>query len=226
MSNFFKASIGKKVIMSVTGLFLILFLLVHLAVNALLLFGPEVYNPATEFMATNPAIKIMEPVLAAGFLFHILYSIIVTLENRRARGKIRYKVVDQRNSSTWQSRNMFVLGSLIFVFLAIHLLNFFYPMKFVGLEHVQLKGTQTLGVNAYDLVVHHFKIWYYVILYVIGGVLLIFHLTHGFWSSFQSLGWSNDIWRKRLTVIGNIYAWIVGLGFALIPLYFFLLQYV
>lgn len=219
MSSFFRSSIGKKLIMSITGLFLVVFIAVHLSANLLLLVGEEAFNTVVEFMGTNLLIKIMEPALALGFAVHILYSLILTLQNLRARGSQRYKKTDQSKTSTWTSRNMFVLGAMVFVFLALHLIHFFVPMKLVGLENVTLQGI-TNEVTPYKLVVSHFELWYYTLLYIIGAILLGLHLSHGFWSGFQTIGWSNDLWRKRLTAIGRIYAVVVALGFSIIPIYF------
>ncbi len=219
MSSFFRSSIGKKLIMSITGLFLVVFVAVHLSANLLLLVGEEAFNTVVEFMGTNVLIKVMEPVLALGFVVHIIYSLILTLQNLRARGSQRYKKTDQSKTSAWTSRNMFVLGAMVFVFLALHLIHFFVPMKLVGLENVSLQGVNT-EVTPYMLVVSHFELWYYTLLYIIGAVLLGLHLSHGFWSGFQTIGWSNDLWRKRLTAIGRVYAVIVALGFSIIPLYF------
>ena len=117
MSGFFKSSIGKKLIMSLSGLFLISFLLVHLCLNLLLLIGNgEVFNTASHFMATNPAIKIFEYVLAAGFIFHIFYASYLTLTNQQAR-PVKYSTIHREKTTSWSSRNMFIIGSVILLFL-------------------------------------------------------------------------------------------------------------
>ena len=131
MSNFLGSSIGKKIIMAVTGLFLVMFITVHLTLNLMLIFDDsgELFNLAANFMSTNPMIKVMEPVLALGFIVHIILSAILTIQNRKAR-PVRYAVTSPGNSSSWASRNMFILGGLILVFLIIHMVNFFYYIKF------------------------------------------------------------------------------------------------
>lgn len=210
MKGFLKSSIGKKLLMSVTGLFLIIFLLVHLTINMFLFFGQEAFNAACEFME-NPLIKIIEPLLAAGFLVHIIYSVILSIQNLKARGKDRYAVVDQSESSAWASRNMLLLGIFVGCFLFLHLTDFFIPMKFSEEE-----------LNKYVLVTDRFQLWYISIPYIIGIIALGLHLHHALWSAFQTLGLSNDVWRKRLTVLGDIYAIVVAGGFSIIALYFFM----
>ena len=223
MSGFFRSSIGQKFLMSITGLFLILFLAVHLTANAFLLFGSDSYNLASHFMDTNPLVQIMQPILAIGFIVHILYSSILTIQNMKARPE-KYARVDQANSSNWSSRNMFVLGSLVFIFLVMHLINFFWKMKFTGSElltEVTIDGQKV--DNAYALVTGLFLDadfgLLYSLFYILGALFLGLHLQHGFWSAFQTLGLSNHLWRRRLEIIGNIYALIIACGFAIIPLY-------
>lgn len=210
MKGFFKSSIGKKLLMSITGLFLITFLLVHLTANMFLFGGKEAYNTAVEFMDTNPLIQLMQPILALGFLVHIIYSVIISIQNLKARGNDRYAKVDQSQSSTWASRNMLLLGIFVGSFLTLHLTDFFIPMKTSEIH------------DAYTLVVKRFDLWYISIPYVIGIIALGLHLHHAFWSAFQTIGLSNDIWKKRLTVLGDIYAVVVAVGYSIIALYFFL----
>jgi succinate dehydrogenase / fumarate reductase, cytochrome b subunit len=152
MSGFLKSSIGQKFLMSITGLFLIVFLLVHLTANLFLLAGPDMYNIVTHFMDSNPIIQIMQPVLAIGFIVHILYALLLTLQNRKARPE-KYNKFEQGHSSTWASRNMFVLGSLIFIFLVMHLINFFWKMKFTGSDlYAEITVNGQVMHNAYALV--------------------------------------------------------------------------
>jgi succinate dehydrogenase / fumarate reductase cytochrome b subunit len=224
MSGFLKSSIGQKFLMSITGLFLIVFLLVHLTANLFLLAGSDMYNIATHFMDTNPIIQIMQPILAIGFIVHILYASILTLQNQRARPE-KYNKFEQGHSSTWASRNMYILGGLVFIFLVMHLINFFWKMKFSGsdlLTEVDVDG-QTMD-NAYALVTGLFLDAdlgiLYSSFYILGALFLGLHLQHAFWSAFQTLGWSNNLWRKRLEVVGNLYALFIACGFAIIPLYF------
>lgn len=230
MSNFLSSSIGKKLLMGLSGLFLMMFLLVHLSVNTLLLFpdGGELYNAAAHFMATNPFIKIVEPMLAIGFLIHILWGVKLTLENQKARGSIRYASGKKTTGVNWASQNMLVLGFTIFAFLVLHIAQFWVKMKLIGDQRLEpiiinIGGVETHVENAYALVNYTFSYLWVVLVYAAAGIGLALHLSHGFWSAFQTVGFSNQIWRIRLSVLGSIFAWVVGLGFALIALlqYFF-----
>lgn len=137
MANFLNSSIGKKFLMSLSGLFLISFLLVHLGVNSLILFDStgELFNQAAHFMGTNPIIRVIEPILAIGFVLHIIYALILTLQNLSTR-PVSYKERKQAHASTWSSRNMFVLGLVILTFLVIHIANFYWKMRFTDRKSV------------------------------------------------------------------------------------------
>jgi len=223
MSKFFTSSIGQKFFMSITGLFLMTFLLVHLTINSLLLFGDgTLFNEAANFMSSNPLMKVIEPILALGFILHIIYAGYITLKNQMARPQ-GYKVASKTKAS-WASKNMFILGSLILIFLVIHLANFFWKVKFGTVSAITIEGRELHDV--YGLVAGLFKgWWWYDVLYILGAIFLFLHLTHGFWSAFQTIGWDNEKWMPRLKTISYIYAIIVAGGFAFIPLYF-LVKYV
>ena len=206
--------------MSITGLFLITFLLVHLTMNVMILFDSsgELYNKAAHWMSTNPVIKIVEPVLAIGFILHIIYAGILTLMNQWAR-PVGYDKQNLRKSSTWASRNMFVLGSVVLIFLVIHISNFFWKMKFTGSDLLDQGATDGVE-NAYLLVTTFFIDWWWIdLVYILGAIALGLHLTHAFWAAFQTLGWSNTKWRKRLDILGFLYTILVAGGFALIPIW-------
>jgi len=223
MSSFCSSSIGKKLIMSLSGLFLVLFLLVHLILNSFLMFDStgELFNAGAHFMAM-PVIRFgLQPVLFGGFIIHIIYAMILTLQNQKAR-PVKYASQNLGNSSTWSSRNMFVLGGLVLVFIAMHLMHFFVPMQITG----NVPVTMADGVEIHDgaaLVKALFTCGtfglVYTGLYVVGAILLGLHLAHGFWSAFQSIGMSNKIWRARLEKIGMVYAIFISAGFIIIPLY-------
>ncbi|MDA3953153.1 MAG: succinate dehydrogenase cytochrome b subunit [Bacteroidales bacterium] len=223
MSKFFTSSIGQKFFMSITGLFLMVFLKVHLTINSLLLFGDgELFNRAANFMSSNPIMKIIEPILAIGFILHIIYATFITLKNQTARPQ-GYKVASKAKAS-WASKNMFILGGLVLVFLVIHIANFFWKVKFGAVAAITYNGNELHDV--YGLVAGLFKgFWWYDVLYILGAIFLFLHLTHGFWSAFQTIGWGNEKWTYRLKVIAYIYATVVAGGFALIPLYF-LIKYI
>lgn len=229
MANLFSSSIGKKLIMSLSGLFLITFLLIHLTINSFLLldgvFGFEegqMFNAGAHFMGTFPLIKIVEPILGVGFLIHIIYSLTLTLQNKKARGSVKYASGDKTENVEWSSKNMFILGLAMVAFLVVHLMNFWVRIKITGdVGHAEFPylGTGMVhGEDAYTLVNSAFQNIYLVIAYIVGSVALAFHLTHGFWSAFQTIGWNNQIWMKRLKVIGAVIAWMIGLGFSVIAL--------
>ena len=227
MGGFLSSSIGKKLIMSVTGLFLITFLLVHLTANLALLFGAEAFNIVSHFMGTNPIIQVMQPALALGFIIHIIYASILTLQNQKARGSESYDKTVNSHQSSWASKNMYILGAMILSFLVLHIINFFWKIKVTDsplLNEVPVNGE--MMENAYALVVGLFKDpqlgMVYSAVYVLGAISLGLHLTHGFWSAFQTIGFSNVKWRKRLTVIGYLYAIAVAGGFAIIPIFLML----
>ncbi|HAN00863.1 MAG TPA: succinate dehydrogenase [Marinilabiliales bacterium] len=221
MSNFVSSSIGKKFFMSITGFFLMMFLLVHLSINLLLIFDDsgELFNMGAHFMGTNPLIRIVEPILAIGFILHMAYAVYLTWQNMKAR-PVDYKQVNQKEASTWASRNMFVLGLLITSFLVLHIMNFYWKLKIeksVGL--VMVSGAEMH--DAYTLVAGLFKSSLaYDLVYIFGAIVLGIHLTHGFWSAFQTMGWSGNLWRKRIEFVGNVFAIIIAIGFSIIPLYF------
>lgn len=228
MSKFLTASIGRKFVMSLSGLFLMVFIAVHLGLNLLLIFdnSGDLFNQGAHFMATNPLIKIMEPILGLGFIIHIVWSFFLEYVNWKAR-PVKYDKKNMSGASTWASRNMLVLGALVLVFLIIHMINFFIKMKFTGdplLAEVTVNGTHMH--NAYALVSETFINSITLgVLHILGGILLGIHLSHGFWSSFQTLGLNNKNWLKRWKVVGNIYAVVVAVGYAVIPLYFMLGMY-
>ena len=204
-------SITRKIIMSLLGLFLVVFLVVHLGVNLLLLSSnPDLFNSASHFMATNPVIQVMQYVLALGFILHIILGIILTYQNYRARPN-GYAKNNSGTNSSLESRTMIYTGLLILLFLIIHLRNFFIVIKF---------GVVPAGGD-YVLVTELFGIWYYTLLYVVSFILLGLHLNHGFQSAFQSIGLNNKTWTPILKIIGTLYSVVIAGGFSLIALYHF-----
>ena len=221
MGNLFTSSIGRKLIMSVSGLFLILFLLFHMSMNIVAVFSTEAYNMICEFLGANWYALAATLVLAAGFLFHIVYAFILTLKNRYARGDQRYAVTALPGDVSWASRNMFVLGLIVLLGLLLHFYNFWYNMQFA-----EIIGNHDLGpfgpTDGAAYIQALFSSPVYCIIYLVWFAALWFHLTHGFWSAFQTIGWDNQIWLKRLKCIANIFATVVFLGFALVVVVFYL----
>ena len=212
----FNSSIGKKFIQSISGAFLILFLLLHGTINFFSVidtftgkFGaPDgLFQLGCDFMAL-PIVTIMVPVLALGFVVHIAYGCWLTFQNLAARGGIkRYEVASKAATDSWSARNMFVLGILILGALGLHLMDFWAHMQlqeFMGNE----------AENPYLLLTTTFGPWWLLTLYLLWFVAVWFHLCHGFWSMFQTIGWSGQKWMKRLKVIGIIVATVIFLIFA------------
>lgn len=208
-----KSSIGKKLVMSITGLFLILFLALHGTINFIAVFSEEAYNTACHIMGT-PVVSLLVPVLALGFIIHIFYASILTLQNRRARGGDRYGS-SSKTKVGWNSKNLFVLGVIILGVLVFHLTHFWAKMQL-------LEWTGGEAQEGYDLVVSTFSSWWVVLLYLVWFFAVWYHLTHGFWSAFQTIGWSNDIWYKRIKVIGIVVATLIMLMFAIVAVYFYI----
>lgn len=212
--NFLESTIGRKWLMGLTGLFLILFLIVHVGINSLIFLndGGQVYNMASAFMAHNPVIRVMEIGLFIGILLHIYLSLKLTIQNRRAR-PVKYQVNNGNSNSAWYSRSMGILGSLLLIFLVVHLGNFWVPTKiavFNDLEHDTFKGVKEV-----------FSKWYLVALYLVGVISLAYHLLHGFQSAFQSLGLNHRKYTPLIKGAGVGFSIIVSLLFAAMPLTIF-----
>lgn len=219
-TNFFSSSIGRKLVMALTGLFLILFLVVHLIGNLQLLYNDEgrAFNVYAQFMTSNPLIKIVGYVNYAMILFHVFWAIWLTKSNKSARGPVGYAV--SNNPSTWSSRNMGILGTLILLFLVFHLQGFWYQMHWGGIPTKNYDGIETKDL--YSVVAFAYSQWWYVAIYVISMAILAFHLYHGFGSAFQTLGLNHVKYNPVIKVIGVAYAVIVPALFALIPIVMFL----
>lgn len=224
MKGIFSTSVGKKLVMSISGLFLMLFLLVHLGTNLLLLIGEgELYNQAAHLLSSTPLLKVVEIMLALGFVFHIIYATTITLMNRKAR-PVAYAKVGTNELTTWSSRNMYILGFALLAFLILHMINFFLKLRYGDVPQVTYDGGITYISNSYQLVSEFFvSYWWYNIIYIVSAILLGLHLSHGFWSAFQTIGLNNNKWIKRLEVTAYIYAIIIATGFTIIPLYFWLI---
>jgi succinate dehydrogenase / fumarate reductase cytochrome b subunit len=214
------STLGRKLLMALTGLFLILFLIVHLIGNLQLLKNDngEAFNVYAKFMTSNPVIKTISYVNYACFIIHALWALFLTIGNRRARGTQRYAV--NKNSSPWTSRNMGILGTLILIFLVIHLKGFWYEMHWGGIPTVNYDGEEVK--NLYATVETAYAQPWYVALYVFSMMVLAFHLWHGFVSSFQTLGLNHPKYNPLIATVGKAFAVIVPALFALIPIWMYL----
>ncbi|MBE6307719.1 MAG: succinate dehydrogenase/fumarate reductase cytochrome b subunit [Bacteroidales bacterium] len=210
----FNSSVGKKVIMSVSGIALVLFLLFHMSMNLVAIFSAEGYNMICEFLGANWYALIATAGLAALVVVHFVYAIILTLQNKKARGGQGYAYTVKPKTVEWASQNMFVLGVIVILGMALHLFNFWANMQLVEVLHMLGANVDaSLAADGVHYIKETFACPVYVALYVIWLVALWFHLTHGFWSAMQTLGWANQIWFNRWKVIGNVIVTIIILGF-------------
>ena len=223
----FNSSIGKKFIQAVSGAFLVIFLLLHGTINffsvidsftgkygiaaaddSLFSAGDGLFKLGCDFMST-PVISIMVPILALGFVVHIIYGGWLTVRNIRARGGWkRYEVASKGAADSWSSKNMFILGAIVLGFICFHLFHFWAKMQLP-----EMFGVGEFENNPYLLLNATFGHWWITLMYILWFVAIWFHLEHGFWSMFQTVGWDGKTWFKRVKVIGIIVATIIVLLF-------------
>ena len=221
-----KSSIGRKVVMSLTGIALILFLTFHGCMNVVALFSGEAYNTICELLGANWYAVAATLGLAALAVCHIVYAFILTAQNRRARGSERYAVTDKPAKVEWASQNMLVLGIIILLGLILHLFNFWYNMMFAELfpnlvtPMVNAAGENIKPSDGFDFIKVTFANPCFASLYVIWIVAIWFHLSHGFWSALQTLGWNGKTWFCRWKLIGLIYVTLLMLMFLVVVLAF------
>ena len=212
------STLGKKLLMSLTGLFLISFLTIHLIGNLSIFSndGGLSFNAYAAFMSTNPLIGTVSYLLYAGIILHVVVAVILYFGNYGAR-PIKYKSQKAGASSSWESRSMTLLGVLILAFLLIHLKDFWWQYKHDG--GYQFVEDANGNRDIYALVIEQFKTTFALVAYLIGLVVLFFHLKHGFQSAFQTLGLEHRKYTPAIKAIGIAYSIIVPLGFALMPVY-------
>jgi len=223
LMSFFASSIGRKWIMSLTGLFLILFLLVHLSGNLQLLIDDqgEKFNKYAKFMTTNPLIKFVSISNYIFILLHAIQGLIIWSKNRKAKGS-QYAVASTGTSS-FASRHMAGLGIVILLFILIHLWQFWFQMKFGHLELAAYDGYDPIK-NLYIPVAYAFSQWWYVSFYVVCMGVIAIHLWHGFQSAFQTLGLNHKKYTPLIRFLGKAYSAVIPLGFAVIPVFFYLFR--
>ena len=215
------SSLGKKLVMSISGCFLVLFILFHMGMNLVAIISPEGYNMICAFLGANWYALAGTAMLAGGVIVHLVYALILTIDNYRARGSQRYAITANEHGVAWASKNMLVLGFIILAGLALHLVHFWSKMQLVEImgEH-----TNSLGLSPVDgagIIQYTFTQWYNVAIYLVWFFAIWFHLTHGVWSMFQTAGFANDTWYPRLKMTANIIATITFLGFAAVVLFYF-----
>ncbi len=228
----FTSSIGKKFVMALTGIFLILFLIVHVGINAMIFADLNVpvwpfdagengaiFNKAAHFMGSTVLIRILEIGLFLGFFLHIIQGLVLEFENRKKRGSENYAVNLGDKGSKWYSRSMGLLGTLLLIFLIIHWYHFWLPGRGIT-HHEAMAPVNYDGVemhNMFALMQYTFRSPLVVLLYVLSCISLAYHLLHGFQSAFRTLGVSNKKWLALLQSLGFGYSILVPLLFALMP---------
>ena len=216
------SSLGRKLVMSISGCFLVLFILFHMSMNVVAIISGDAYNMICGFLGANWYALVATVVLAGGVLVHFLYAFWLTWQNRKARGNVRYAVTVTEKGVDWASKNMLVLGIIVILGLALHLTHFWSKMQLV-----ELMGhhTNALGLEPTDgaaLIQYTFSQWYNVVLYIVWFAALWFHLNHGVWSMFQTAGFANETWLPRLKCISKLVSTIIFLGFAVVAVWFFI----
>ena len=218
-TNFLQSSLGKKVVMGITGLFLISFLVVHCLINAFIFVndGGLLFNEGAHFMGHTVIIRIMEIVLFIGFVVHILQSLFLTLQNRKAR-PVKYAVDGGAANSKWYSRSMGLLGTLLLLFLIIHLAHFWVKSRVTGIPTVDANGHE----NLYAIMQEVFQNLWVVVVYVLGCISLAYHLMHGFQSAFQTLGLNHPKYTPVIKSTGFWFSIVISLIFAAMPIAMYL----
>lgn len=217
-NNLKPSTISSKVILALAGLFLMMFLVVHLFLNLLMLLGDEgeTFSNAVVFMTQNPAIKIFEYVLFAGFIIHIIVAVLIEIKNYFAR-PVKYAVSNSSKTSFF-SKYMIHTGIIILIFLIIHFTHFF----FVKLNLVSIPGDVTAdNHDFYSMAKYLFSNGIYSLIYIVSFIFLGFHLNHAFQSAFQTLGINHPRYTPFIKVLSTIYALVVSVGYTIIPIYFY-----
>lgn len=222
MGHIFSSSIGRKLVMSITGVFLVLFLIFHLCMNLTMVFSADVYNVICAFLGANWYALAATLVLAAGIFVHVVYATWLTLQNRAARGEHRYAVTKREKGVSWSSKNMYVLGLVIVAGLLIHLFNFWYNMQWEELLGNHVNDFGLSPADGAGLVAITFANPIYCIIYIVWLAAIWFHLTHGLWSMFQTTGWANKKWYPRLKITANILSTLIMFCFAAIVVIMYL----
>ena len=216
----FKSSVGRKVVMSVTGAALVLFLLFHMSMNLVAIISTDGYNAICKFLGANWYALVGTAGLAALVVLHFVYAFILTLQNRKARGSQRYAVSERPKNVTWASQNMLVLGIIVVLGIGLHLFNFWAKMQLPEVLHMMGMHVDAVTMenvaNGSYYIASTFSCPVYAAIYVIWLAALWFHLTHGIWSSMQTLGVNNNVWICRWKAIGNVLATIIILGFLVV----------
>lgn len=223
-SELFNSSVGRKLVMSLTGIFLITFLIVHAGVNACIWAndGGLMFNKAAHFMGSMVVIRIVEIGLFLGIFIHIIQGYVLEFSNRNKRSK-GYRVKMGSKGSKWYSRSMGLLGTILLLFFILHWYHFWVPSRFTGIEQRQvIPGTGRELHDLYSLMQLTFSELWVVVVYVLACISLFWHLVHGFQSAFRTLGMSSPKYVTLVQTIGFAYALIISTVFAMMPISMYL----
>lgn len=219
MAGLFKTSVARKMAMALSALFLILFLIIHLAVNLTSVISESTFNELSHFMGTNPLIQFaMQPVLLAGVIFHFVMGFVLEIQNKRARGSEKYYAYNGGANSSWMSRNMIITGVMILLFLGLHLYDFWVAE--MNYKYIEFNAPNP--TRYYHELIEKFHDPLRVGFYVLCFVFLCLHLLHGFQSAFQSMGWKDNARKKLISQVGNWYSYIICGGFIFIALFHYI----
>lgn len=215
-----KSSIGRKVLMALSGFFLLFFLLQHFLINFLSVISKDSFNQVSHFMGTNPLVQFaLQPVLLFGVLFHLIMGIYLELQNKKARG-VKYSVNSPGFNSTWMSRNMIITGIMVMLFLGLHFYDFWVP----EINHKYIQFLPEDPTRYFTELQHKFVDPIRVVIYVFSFAFLSLHLMHGFQSAFQSVGFRHNRYTPLIKKLGNIYAILIPAGFIFIAIYHYVSQ--
>ncbi|UKN03595.1 succinate dehydrogenase cytochrome b subunit [Paracrocinitomix mangrovi] len=215
-----KTSIAKKILMALSGFFLLLFLLQHVTINSLSICSKDAFNSVSHFMGTNPIVQfVLQPILAFGVIFHLAMGLYLEGQNRKARA-VKYQKINSAANASWMSRNMAITGIMILLFLGLHFYDFWFPELKVKFIEGDMTGLAANGEFRYWEELHHkFTDPIRTGLYSLAFVFLSLHLMHGFQSAFQSVGFRHNRYTPVIKKLGILYAVLVPLGFIVIALY-------
>ena len=222
-SEFFTSAVGKKLVMGLTGLFLISFLVIHMGINACIWAndGGQMFNRAAHFLGSTVVIRIMEVGLFLGIFLHIIQGYALSASNQSKR-RVGYQIPMGNNGSTWYSRSMGLLGTILLLFFVLHWWHFWIPSRFTGVEEILLPGSEKKLYNVYGLMKVTFSELWVVIAYVIACFSLFWHLLHGFQSAFRTMGLQNNRYISAVRSIGIGFSILVPLTFAMMPVSMYL----
>ena len=207
-----KSSVGRKILMALSGFFLLFFLVQHLAINLLSIVSADVFNAASEFMGTNPAVQYaLQPVLFFGIIFHLVMGLYLDFKNNKAR-PIKYAMNKPGENASWMSRNMKITGIMILLFIGLHLVHFFFPT--INAHYITHEP-----LDSYQMVAEKMANPLYVGIYIVAFIFLALHLMHGFQSAFQSVGFNHNKYTPLIKKLGNGYAILVPLGYVLVAVF-------